>query len=95
MLSVNLVQCFYLFYRWSTGKISPYVWMPFGMGPRNCVGMRFAMEEMKLALAMLVKQFRFVPITETPVNYSFYFFLMLKPIWTYNFLIIIFKLLFL
>ncbi len=43
--------------------------MPFGMGPRNCVGMRFAMEEMKIALCTIVKNFRFFPVAETPVNY--------------------------
>jgi cytochrome P450 len=50
-------------------KPSPYVFMPFGMGPRNCVGMRFAMEEMKIALCTLVKNFRFFPVAETPVSY--------------------------
>jgi cytochrome P450 len=43
--------------------------MPFGMGPRNCVGMRFAMEEMKIALCTIVKNFRFFPVAETPVSY--------------------------
>ena len=43
--------------------------MPFGMGPRNCIGMRFAMEEMKIALCALVKNFRFFPVPETTVSH--------------------------
>lgn len=45
-----------------------YTWMPFGSGPRNCVGMRFAMEEMKIALCNVVKKFRFFAVAETPVR---------------------------
>lgn len=41
--------------------------MAFGMGPRNCVGMRFALEELKMAVCALVQQFRFFPVDETPV----------------------------
>jgi hypothetical protein len=33
---------------------SPYSFMAFGSGPRNCVGMRFAMEELKIAISALV-----------------------------------------
>ena len=57
--------------RWSPenkSKINPYAYLPFGMGPRNCVGMRFAMEELKIALCSLVYKFRFYPIPETPVK---------------------------
>nr|CAH0110992.1 unnamed protein product [Daphnia galeata] len=52
-------------------KPNPNVFMPFGMGPRNCVGMRFAMEEMKIALCTIVKHFRFFPVKETPEEMQF------------------------
>jgi cytochrome P450 family 3 subfamily A len=47
--------------------------MAFGAGPRNCIGMRFAMEELKFAITALVKQFRFFPVEETPVRIFKYF----------------------
>nr|CAH0100172.1 unnamed protein product [Daphnia galeata] len=57
--------------RWSPeNKINrnPYSFMAFGMGPRNCVGLRFAMEEMKIAICTMVQKFRFYPIDETPIT---------------------------
>ncbi|XP_046449638.1 cytochrome P450 3A14-like [Daphnia pulex] len=60
--------------RWSPenkANRSPYAYMAFGTGPRNCVGMRFAMEEMKMALCSLVQKFRFFPVEETPVKLQF------------------------
>jgi cytochrome P450 family 3 subfamily A len=51
---------------------SPYSFMAFGSGPRNCVGMRFAMEELKIAISALVRQFRFFPVEETPVQISIF-----------------------
>lgn len=49
-------------------KPNQYAYLPFGMGPRNCVGMRFAMEEIKIALCTIVKNLRFFPVAETPVS---------------------------
>ncbi|GFR30752.1 cytochrome P450 3A21, partial [Trichonephila clavata] len=33
-------------------------YLPFGVGPRNCLGMRFAQLEAKLAVAHIISKFR-------------------------------------
>ena len=48
-------------------KLTPYTYMPFGLGPRNCVGMRFALMEAKTAIAYLVHRFRFFRTANTTV----------------------------
>ena len=35
--------------------------MPFGCGPRHCIGMRFALMELKICLILLLNQYRIYP----------------------------------
>ena len=46
-------------------KLVPDTYMPFGIGPRNCVGMRFALMEAKTAIAYLVNRFEFIRTSYT------------------------------
>ncbi|XP_028611834.1 cytochrome P450 3A11 [Grammomys surdaster] len=49
------------------GSINPYIYLPFGNGPRNCMGMRFALMNMKLALTKILQNFSFQPCKETQI----------------------------
>jgi len=45
---------------------SPYTFQAFGQGPRGCIGMRFAMLEVKLAACEILNKFTILPSAKTP-----------------------------
>lgn len=44
--------------RWDTIDPSPYEYIPFGAGPRMCLGMSFALMEVKVVIASLLQRYR-------------------------------------
>ena len=52
-------------------NLTQYSYLPFGDGPRNCVGIRFAYQEMKVCLAALLQKFVFLPNDKTPKKLNF------------------------
>uniref|UniRef100_A0A6J0UBS8 Cytochrome P450 3A24-like isoform X5 n=1 Tax=Pogona vitticeps TaxID=103695 RepID=A0A6J0UBS8_9SAUR len=52
-------------------NIDPYIFLPFGAGPRICIGMRFALQALKVATVVLLQKFSFRTCEETPIPLEF------------------------
>jgi len=49
------------------GEIDPDTYLPFGIGPRNCIGSRFALMEVKTLIYYLLLTFDFEPTAKTQI----------------------------
>jgi cytochrome P450 len=54
--------------RWEHSKPSAYEYLPFGAGPRMCIGAPLAMLELRTALAVIAKRFHFQVQADSVVN---------------------------
>lgn len=49
----------------------PYAFIPFGKGPRECIGMRFGMMQTRLGLATVLNNFTITPSKKTAEKVEF------------------------
>ncbi len=54
--------------RWAQISPSAYEYLPFGAGPRMCIGAALAMVELRTALAVMLKQFHFQVVPNSIVD---------------------------
>lgn len=55
------------FFKENRASIHSVSWLPFGNGPRSCIGMRLALMEVKFALVRMLQEFTFETCAETEI----------------------------
>ncbi|RAL26357.1 cytochrome P450 [Thermoflavimicrobium daqui] len=63
--------------RWATIKRSPYEYLPFSAGQHMCIGWSFAIQEIKVVLAILLQKYRFSVVPHTKIQPN----LMMRPVY--------------
>ncbi|KAJ8019999.1 Cytochrome P450 3A24 [Holothuria leucospilota] len=55
------------FFKQNRANIHPVSWLPFGDGPRSCIGLRLALMEIRFALVRMLQEFKFETCSETEI----------------------------
>lgn len=54
--------------RWETINPSPYAYLPFGAGPRMCIGAALGMMQLKISLPMILSRYKLSVVPDAEIN---------------------------